>query len=243
MISGFKHRTSILFLGLLFFGWFIAPAYGQEGAHFEPWTTFTTQHFISKGGFWLRNDFSIRPAFDDEFNTLYMVRPMAIMDLGSYVDLNVAVDLRYTRYSESVNTIEIRTWEGVRLHWPDIGRVRFDHFYRFEQRFHWTEGFERDKIALRSRYRLNMRIPLNNTSLKDHTLFTDTRAEAFIPHGESFEETFASTLRLGLSLGYNQNNKWRYQLRAYVDWGRNTIEDEAQSNRYILEVSVRMSIQ
>jgi hypothetical protein len=232
-------KSAILIICFLAMGCFSNLLRAQDYAHFEPWTTFTTQQYLKKAGFWLRNDFSIRPAFDDDFNVLFMVRPRAIVDLWDIIDLHVAIDFRYTRYTELENTIEMRPWEGLQLHWPDIGRVRFDHFYRFEQRFHWKEGFERDKIALRSRYRLRMHIPLNNPRTTDHTYFTRVSAEAFIPHGETFEETYASTFRLGLALGYNQNNKWRYHLNSYLDRGRNTVEDRAEASRFIVEAWVR----
>jgi len=237
----YKVKPALVFIFVLAMACPGKPAEAQGNAHFEPWITFTTQQYLKKVRFWFRNDVSIRPAFDDDFNTTYLVRPRAIFDAGSLLDLHAAVDFRYTRYTELENTFEIRTWEGVALHWPDIGRVKFDHFYRFEQRFHMTKGFERDHRALRSRYRFNMRIPLNNTSTTDHTYFTNVRAEAFIPHGENIEESWASTFRLGLAFGYNKDNKWRYQLIGYVDRGRDAIEDSAQANRYILEAKVQLS--
>jgi len=237
----FSIKSAILIIAFHAMGWFSKPLRAQDYAHFEPWTTFTTQQFIKKAGFWFRNDFSIRPAFDDDINVLFMVRPRAIVDLWNIIDLHVAIDFRYTRFVELENKIEIRPWEGLQLHWPDIGRVRFDHFYRFEQRFHWTEGFERDRIALRSRYRLRMHIPLNNPITTDHTYFTRISAEAFIPHGETFEETYASTFQLGIALGYNRDIKWRYQLNFYVDRGRNTVEETAEASRFIMEAWVRMA--
>ncbi len=237
----FNRKSTILIVCFFSMGGFSNLLRAQDGAHFEPWATFTTQRFIKKAGFWYRNDFSIRPAFDDDFNVLFMVRPRAIVDIGNILDFHAAIDFRYTHYTELENRIEIRPWEGLQLHWPDFGRVRFDHFYRFEQRFHWKEGFERDKISLRSRYRLKMHIPLNNTRTTDHTYFTNVSAEAFIPHGETFEESYASTFRLGFVLGYNHDKKWRYQLDFYLDRGRNTEEDSAEASRFIVEVRTRMA--
>jgi len=133
----------------------------------------------------------------------------------------------------------MRTWQGIRVHWPDIGRVMFDHFYRFEQRFHWYEGFERDKISLRSRYRLDMRVPINHSALIDNTFYIDLRAEAFLPHDDGIQETYASTVRLGINLGYRQNQKWRYQLTGYVDGGKSTLGVDRSASRFILEAGVR----
>jgi hypothetical protein len=97
-------------------------------------------------------------------------------------------------------------------------------------------------MVLRSRYRLNMRVPLNNNTTTDNTFFTDVRAEAFIPHRESIDESFASTYRLGLVIGYNKDKKWRYQIIGYMDRGKNTMDDTPEASRYILEAKAQMSL-
>ncbi len=194
----------------------------QNNSHFESWNSYSVRHLAFKHLFWIRNDIGIRASFDENPSTMFLLRPRLEIGLWDIVEIHPAVDFRYSYYPNSLNSIEIRTWQGVRVLWPDIGRVMFDHFYRFEQRFHWFEGFERDKISLRSRYRIEMRIPVNHRTLIDNTLFIDLRGEVFIPHDNEIEETYASTIRLGLNLGYRQNQKWRYQLTGYIDGGKNT---------------------
>jgi len=162
-----------------------------------------------------------------------------IINLGNIVEFQPAVDFRFSYYPNTNNTIELRTWQGFRVYWPDIGRVMFDHFYRFEQRFNWLEGFEREEISLRSRYRLNMRVPVNHLAITDNTFFFDLRGEIFLPHDEGIIETYASTIRLGLNLGYRQNVKWRYQLTGYVDGGKDVIDANRSASRLIIEASVR----
>ncbi len=71
------------------------------------------------------------------------------------------------------------------------------------------------------------------------TFFIDMRGEAFIPHDSEIEESYASTIRLGLNLGYRQNIKWRYQLTGYIDGGKNTLGEDRSANRFILEAGVR----
>lgn len=168
-----------------------------------------------------------------------LVRPRAIIELTDILDVHPAVDFRLSFHPDLLTTLEIRTWQGVSLYWPDIGRFMFDHFYRFEQRFYWTEGNRDENIGLRSRYRLRMRVPFNNRSITDRTYYVELRGEVFIPHDDEIEEFFASLLRIGTSIGYNQNSKWRYQLKGYFDAGRNTREDERKVSKFILELSVR----
>jgi len=177
--------------------------------------------------------------FQEDPYTMMLLRPRVILELTDIFDLHPGIDFRYSHYPGLPNTLEIRTWQGLSLDWPDVGRVHFTHFYRFEQRFYWTEGSKEEDLGLRSRYRLQMRIPLNNRTLSDKTFFTDIRGEIFIPHDDDIQEIFAPQLRVGLHLGYQQNRRWRYQIAGYFDAGRNTLEENIRTTNYILELSVR----
>ena len=236
-----RRTGAVILIGILTAAFSISTK-AQDKTHFESWNSFRIEKYLRKARFMFSNDFGFRPSFDEEFNITYLLRPKAIIDLGDIIDFYPSVDFRFGQYPNYTNTIEIRFWQGLKLHWPDIGRVEFSHFYRLEERLHWTEGFERDEVSLRSRYRLNMRIPLNNPYITDKTYFMDLRAEAFLPHTETFEELYASTLRLGIRGAYNVNRKWRYNLTAYLDRGKNTIDDDRTSSRFMLEFLVRMRL-
>ena len=239
MRSLFKKSRLLRLLPVLFLSFFTLNVFSQDNAHFESWNTYIGRKYVSKHRFWYRTDLGIRPSFDTDRSTMYLLRPRFIINLWSVAEFVPAVDFRFSHYYESENTFEIRTWQGLKLHWPDVGRVMFDHFYRFEQRFHWLEGMERDKISLRSRYRLNMRVPLNRRAITDNTFYSDLRAEAFLPHDDGVQETYASTIRVGLAIAYRQNSKWQYQLIGYFDGGKNSREDERSASRYMIEARVR----
>lgn len=235
------HKSALLISIFLLLEGITIPLLSQEDAKFELRTAYTHQHYISRYRFWIRNDVGYRHYFEADPYSMILIRPRAIVELTGIVDFHPSVDFRFTIHPESLNTFELRTWQGVSLFWPDIGRFMFDHFYRFEQRFYWTEGVRDGGIGLRSRYRLRMRVPFNNLTITDHTYFMDLRGEFFIPHDDEIEESFADQMRLGLNFGYNQNAKWRYQLTGYFDFGRNTLEDERQVSKFIIELSVRTS--
>ena len=170
---------------------------------------------------------------------MYLLRPRAIIELADIVDLHPGVDFRLATYAELPSTFEIRTWQGLVVSWPDVGRFMFDHFYRFEQRFYWTDGAKEEDIGFRSRYRLRMRVPFNKRTITNGAVFMDLRGELYLPHDEEIGELFATLIQVGAALGYQQNNRWRYQLIAYFDGGRNTLEDERTVTRSILEFRVR----
>jgi len=221
---------------------FHVQARAQDNADLELRTNYTIQNYITRFRFWIRNDIGIRQSFDNDPFTMFLYRPRAIIELGNIVDIIPAVDFRYSYYSGLGNTFEIRTWEGISVHWPDVGRIMFVHLYRFEQRFHWTEGEREEETGFRSRYRLNMRIPLNNPTLADQTWFLDMRGEIFLPHDEGIQELYSSRMRFGTLIGYRHNIKWRFQLAGYFESGWNTYTDERTVNHYIIEARVRTSL-
>lgn len=235
-----KTRIFFFVIGLVLFTSLSVSVQGQDKADLELRTSFSHQHYLSRLRFWLRNDVNLRQSFGDEPQSMFFLRPRAIIELGSSVELLPGIDFRYTYNRDNASTLEIRTWQGINAHWPDIGRVMFDHLYRFEQRFHWIEGTKDEQTGLRSRYRLNMRIPLNNSTMLDKTCYMDVRCEIFLPHDDEIQELHTSRMQFGILLGYKQSSKWRYYLSGYFDTGWNTLDDSRTVNRYITEFTARV---
>jgi Protein of unknown function (DUF2490) len=76
---------------------------------------------------------------------------------------------------------EWRLWEEVALG-QFVGRLRFEHRYRIEQRW-LTQGFR-----TRFRYRLGLVLPLNRKRIEDHTLYVNAYHELFMgPTAPYFE--------------------------------------------------------
>jgi len=210
-----------------------------QNPHAELWGTYSIRKYIPERQFRIRNDIGARRAFTTSPNTTFLYRPRAIFSIGNYLELTAAADFRYTNYQDTSNVFEIRTWEGAQLHWPQIGRVMFDHVYKFEQRFYLIHGYNKDNISLRSRYRFRMRIPINKRAITERTYYTDLQFEGFFSHDNNVDELFANTVRLGIVAGYNHSVKWRYALQFYVDRGRNEVDNNITNDRAIVSLLVR----
>ncbi len=98
-------------------------------------------------------------------------------------------------------TREHRVWQQFILT-NTIGRVKFEHRYRLEQR--WVN----DDYRNRFRYRLMLLIPLNNTKIEPGTVFLGLYDEIFI----NDEVTFFDRNRLYGALGYQFNKTTSAQL-------------------------------
>ncbi len=228
---------SILIFCLLCFSF--ANIQAQSSSDLQLWEKYSMRFFVSKYRIWIRNDIDFRQALLVNPSQTYALRPRLIINIGNLLDFQPGIDLWYVNSNDMANTTELRTWQGVRLHWPDIGRVMFEHFYRFEQRFVYTSDDSGKEMGLRSRYRLQVRTSINNSSLTDKTFYCDLRTEFYFPHDHEVAETFASTVRAGVNIGYNKNYKWRYFASFLVDRVKNTAEQDRLANNYIISLTLR----
>ena len=95
--------------------WFFATISAQEGLQSELRTTYIHQHYLAKPRFWIRNDIGLRYFFEENPYAMALVRPRAIIELTDILDIHPAVDFRLSFHPDLLNTLEIRTWQGVSL--------------------------------------------------------------------------------------------------------------------------------
>jgi len=102
---------------------------------------------------------------------------------------------------KSPETVEHRIWQQFILT-NNIGRVKFEHRYRIEQR--WVEGDYRNRF----RYRLMLFVPLNKPKIEKGSLFLGLYDEIFV----NTEATFFDRNRLYGALGYQFNKNTSVQV-------------------------------
>jgi len=107
----------------------------------------------------------------------------------------------YESEQKAPETEEHRIWQQFILT-NKIGRVKFEHRYRIEQR--WVNQDYKNRF----RYRLMLFIPLNNIKIEEKTLFLGLYDEVFI----NSKETFFDRNRLYGALGYQFNKKANVQV-------------------------------
>ena len=170
-------------------------------------------------------------------------KPGVEWSVGSIVDLTGGIGFYYTMQEIIANAVEFRPWQGVKVHWPTLGRFNFDHYGRFEQRFnHFIGGNEEWSSVLRSRYRLNIIFPINNSGIFDRTLYMRVNAELFWNLGKSIEERYVNKNRYAMGIGYRFNRKWRLEMYYLAEQARAFSEEGFKVNSHIIQVSLRSSI-
>ena len=100
----------------------------------------------------------------------------------------------------------------------DIGRVKVEHRYRFEQR--WIAD---QKVKFRFRYFLGLNVPLNHTDLTEQTWYLSAYNEVFLNH----KATVFDRNRLYGGIGYKLNSLARFELgymnQFFSEGGRDQI--------------------
>ena len=161
----------------------------------------------------------------------------------SIVDLAGGIGFYYTTQKVLPNSFELRPWQGVKVHWPSLGRFYFDHTARLEQRFNRSLGnFEHWSSVIRARYRLNLVFPINHNGITDKTFYTRINAEFFWNMGRSIEERYVNKNRYAMGFGYRFNPKLRLEMYYLAEQSRAFSEEGFRVNSHIIQVSLRTYI-
>lgn len=116
-------------------------------------------------------------------------------------------------------TNEHRIWEQFILK-NKVGRVDFQHRYRFEQRFieNWIKDskgeFNQDGFLFRQRvrYRFLVTVPISRKEMKDNTLFLAIYDEPFLGFGKGIGKNILDQNRLYGAIGWRFNKNLNIQL-------------------------------
>lgn len=167
-------------------------------------------------------------------------KPGAEWSAGNIVDLSGGMGFYYTVQEIIPNSFELRPWQGVKVHWPTLGRFSFDHYGRLEQRFnHSADPVEQWSSVLRGRYRLNVIFPINHSGIIDNTFFMRLNAEIYWNMGSSIEERFVNKNRYAMCLGYRFNLNWRLELYYMAEQSQAFSQEGFNVNSHIFQVSLK----
>jgi hypothetical protein len=222
------------------------PAYGQgEDKPTQLWLSYQHQHKVgektrvfSSLGY---DELLSKEKFFGEWNKLY-VKGGGSYDLGERFRVAVGTGLYYTYQPEVADLFEFRLWQEGTAFWPDsAGVVRrwvLTHRLRLEERFTEADGWS---FAMRLRYRLDTKIPLNTYTLETGAFYVPLGFEVFADIIDEAPEFFAKRNRATIGLGYVINQKWTVDLRYHRQSSRSTIEEEFKTSTNVIDFSVRSS--
>lgn len=201
-------------------------AQNNEGTTEQLWIDFIP-HFKINERLEYYGDASFRAIFE-EINVYTLVaRPSVRYQLNSIVELQGGIGFFYSIIEKGANQLELRPWQGIRVHWPNFGRIGIKHSIKLEERLLWeAEAWDFDP-ALRLRYKLGGRIPFNESRSVYLSLF----GEAFANAGGESVAILRNRMRGYFGFGYKRNDTWTLELEFMLQRSRsNAVEDFSVSD-------------
>lgn len=177
---------------------------------------------------------------------------------NAFLDLSGELVTGLTKQTRDEDSFEATVRLGVRLHLlnqifnsPVFDKVRSERFSgrrftianlaRIEARNFWYSGGRASESDLRFRDRIETKLALNKPTLTDDGVwYASADIERFVPIGSNdIAERFATKRRLRIGVGFRQSYRWRFELLAMADRARETIDEEADVDAYMLDFRVK----
>jgi hypothetical protein len=222
------------------------PAFAQsDDLPTQLWLSFQTQRKVGEKtrvfGTLGYEELMSKERFFGEWTKLY-VNGGASYDLSKRLLIAGGVGVYYTYQPEIADLFEFRLWQEGTAFWPDspgaVRRLVFVHRLRLEERITESEGWG---FAMRLRYRLDTKIPLNKYTLEPGAFYLPVAIEFFADVIDEVPEFFAKRSRATIGLGYVMNKNWTLDLRLHRQRSRSTIEEDFTRSGHVIDFAVKSS--
>ena len=165
-------------------------------------------------------------------------RPSVRYHLGKKWEVHGGIGFFYVIKKELSDRFEIRPWQGIEFSWPRFSNLGFKHYIRFEQRISfqtddWSSGF-----SLRLRYKISGRWDFLNIN-NERFWFIPFYGELFFPVGDEVKEFFRNRGRIGVGLGYNPSDIWRFSLNFTWQTSRTGVSEDFTVSDIIYQIKIR----
>ena len=117
-------------------------------------------------------------------------------------------------------------------------RLVFTHRLRLEERVTESEAWA---FAMRLRYRLDTKIPVNKYTLEPGAFYVPLAIEFFADFLEETPEFFAKRNRASIGLGYVISKNWTVDLRYHRQKSRSTIDEDFKTSGNVIDFIIKSS--
>jgi len=153
-------------------------------------------------------------------------------------EVHGGIGMFYTINVDEVNTFEIRPWQGFRVNWPTFRPIKFNHYFRLEERFNFLTDHWDLEFNLRVRYRFGLKA-LIYTFTNENNIFLPAWIEIFGNIGQQITEKFSNRTRFAIGAGYKMNKQWTFELHFVSQFSRTGGNDEFKTSDRLLQIKVR----
>ncbi len=196
-------------------------------------------HFFIKEGWIYDGDIGFRTRVDDDTWKRYYFRPGVRYLLSDRVELRGGLGVFYDDNKIQTNTFEFSPYQGIHARWPVLGRLRFIHYVRFEERSVWEQSVDDGyTFELRFRYQLSAKY-LFCQPCGDEYWYAQARGEAFHPVISEVDEVYRNRTRLTVGAGYQQSRKWTFEINYNWQRSKTGPNDSFDVADHIIRLQVR----
>lgn len=219
--------------GILLYLLFFLPSFSlfSQTNTFQIWLDYDQKNKINSKWDFIA-DYGIRSDFEEWMR--YHGRAAFVLNPGKKLSYYGGLGLFYLTNFNSFNTIEIRPWQGFLISAPDFGRFNFKNYFRLEERLVFGLDNSYTNFTLKLRYKLGLKIPINEKTIKDKTFYVPISFELFFNLAFSEEPINNDRIRFEIGLGYRISEKTNVTLlytlqevyfkeNNYIDFGEGFI--------------------
>jgi len=236
------YNNHILFM-ILLFTVLAAPgqAQGDDDTDFQTWMDFRAIYDINEK-FTYDGNYGLRGVLSGEEWRRYYIHPSAIYYFKINLRIRGGIRVIYTEEFSTVNSFEIRPWQGISLNWPQTSYFTINNYFRLEERFTFYSDETNSDFALRLRYRIQAKTPTIKIIAIDQRIYFLVNYEFFANIGQAVVEKYVNRKRLSLGMGYYFTNNWWLELIYALQGSQRNSEDGISSREHILRFRLRFKI-
>jgi len=188
----------------------------------QVWLEYYTYYYF-KPKWELYGDVGYRFIPEDFRYQRIQIRPSLRYVHSSLWEAHGGIGFFQTFYKDTINTFEIRPWEGIRIKWPTFDVVDFTHYFRLEERIVLPQN-SKVEFNFRLRYRLGMKIYAWRIK-NNGRFFIPAYVEVFGNFGPEIQEAFSNRARLMAGAGYRTISGWTFEFNFIGQHARSGTDD------------------
>ena len=169
-----------------------------------------------------------------------MVRPAIIYMAGDIIHFQGGFNFFYT-WENDLGLSEFRSWQGMNVFFPRIGKVHINNFFRLEQRFFYNNKIELPNF-LRGRYMISANIPINKHTMSPGAIYLWPSFELFADLAGVNVDTFVTRERFSMGVGYEFSNRIRTEIVYMHERARDEIRDPFELENNVFRGIFRYSL-
>lgn len=165
-------------------------------------------------------------------------RPSIRWKKHELLELHGGIGVFQTFNVDDVNTFEIRPWQGVKVNWPTFKPIRFNHYFRIEERINFPTDTWAAELNLRIRYRFSINILIHTLNAQS-SIFLPAYVEFFGDIGQQITENYNNRSRIGVGGGYKMNDQWTFEADFVLQFSRSGGDDSFNTSDRLIQIKVR----